>query len=111
MTEWSTDVIWVLQSYITKYKFANADMTQLWHTFDEAAGSRYNIGDVMDTWTRQMGFPVVTVRQLSSRGGRTRYLLEQKRFLVNPEDSYDPTKSPYRSARGYCSHYYWREKK
>ena len=46
----------------------------------------------MDTWTRQMGFPVVHVKHVR---GRT-YRLEQKRFLLNPADKYDPKHSPYR---------------
>ena len=79
------------QSYISKFQFGNAEMSQLWETFEHATGNRYHIGDVMDTWTRQMGFPVVTVRHVT--GGE--YLLNQTRFLINPDDQYDAGDSPY----------------
>jgi len=79
------------QSYVRKYKFDNAEMSQLWDTFEQATGNRYRIGDVMDTWTRQMGFPVVTVRHVTEN----EYLLNQTRFLINPDDRYDPADSPY----------------
>jgi aminopeptidase N len=81
-----------LQNYINKYKFKNARMSELWKTFQEAVNGRFNVGQVMDTWTRQMGFPVVTVKHLR---GNT-YRLDQKRFLLNPNDKYDPQKSAFR---------------
>ena len=49
------------------------------------------LGEIMDTWTRQMGFPVVTVKH---KGGDV-YTLEQDRFLLNPDDKFDPGDSPY----------------
>jgi len=66
-------------------------MSELWDTFEEASSGTHQIGVVMDTWTRQMGFPVVTISRLN----RSTYLLEQKRFLINPDDVYDPASSPY----------------
>jgi len=79
------------QSYVSKFKFDNAEMSQLWQTFEHATGNRYRIADVMDTWTRQMGFPVVTVHHVTGN----EYLLNQTRFLINPDDQYDATDSPY----------------
>lgn len=37
----------------------------------------------MDTWTKQMGFPVVTVEKRSD----TSYVLTQKRFFSNPDNA------------------------
>ena len=79
------------QSYVDKFQFSNAEMSQLWETFEQATGNRYHIGDVMDTWTRQMGFPVVSVRHVTG----SEYLLNQTRFLINPDDQYDASDSPY----------------
>ena len=45
----------------------------------------------MDTWTRQMGLPVVNVRLV----GEQKIILEQERFLLNPDDTYDPDESPF----------------
>ena len=44
----------------------------------------------MDTWTRQMGFPVVNVRKF-----KFTYTLTQKRFLENSEASFDPSDSEF----------------
>lgn len=51
----------------------------------------HDVGEVMDTWTRQMGLPVVNVR-LAEDG---RIILDQERFLLNPDDTYDPNDSPF----------------
>ena len=55
-------------------------------------GGKYDVGLIMDTWTRQMGFPVVTVKRRS----KGVYVLKQERFLLNPEDKYDPGTSRYK---------------
>jgi glutamyl aminopeptidase len=81
------------QNYISTFKFSNAEMSQLWLTFQEAAGNRINIGEVMDTWTRQMGFPVVSV---SCAHGTGKCILNQTRFLVNPSDKYTEADSQFR---------------
>lgn len=39
----------------------------------------------MDTWTKQSGLPVVTVKKISD----TEYELKQKRFLSNPSNEAD----------------------
>ncbi|XP_060074768.1 glutamyl aminopeptidase-like [Ylistrum balloti] len=78
-----------LQVYVTRYKFKNAVMEQLWQTFSEAVENKFVIGEIMDTWTRQMGYPVVTLR---SDGDH--YILDQDRFLLDGNSSMgDP--SPY----------------
>lgn len=78
--------------YVSKYKFKNAAMAELWQTFSEATNHSLDIGGIMDTWTRQMGYPVIHVRQEGSF-----YILEQQRFLINTEgpDVETPQDSPY----------------
>ncbi len=49
----------------------------------------------MKTWTRQMGFPMVTVRRVQTRRGIDTYSLSQTRFLLNPDDQQEPSSSPY----------------
>ncbi|XP_069101802.1 aminopeptidase N-like [Argopecten irradians] len=81
-----------LQVYVTRYKFKNAVMEQLWQTFSEAVGHRFDIGEIMDTWTIQMGYPVVT---LTSDGDD--YILEQDRFLLDGNSSMgDPSPFDYK---------------
>ncbi|XP_074661523.1 aminopeptidase N-like [Tubulanus polymorphus] len=80
-----------LQKYVNRYMYRNAEMIDLWHAFEEVSNLEYDIGEIMDTWTRQMGFPVITIKRL----GNDRILLEQERFLLNPDQVYNPTDSPY----------------
>lgn len=42
---------------------------------------------IMGTWTKQMGFPVVTVRKDSD----TEYVLTQQRFFSNPDNANETT--------------------
>ncbi|XP_050397180.1 glutamyl aminopeptidase [Patella vulgata] len=69
-----------LQMYVKRYKFKNAARDQLWQTFTEAVNNTFVIKPIMDTWTRQMGYPVVNV--LLTEGVFT---LQQKRFLISDE--------------------------
>lgn len=60
--------------------------------FLQGTDSKYDISHIMETWTGQMGFPVVTLIHMKENT----YRLEQERFLLNPDDTYDPNTSPYR---------------
>ena len=51
--------------FLRKYKFANAVTKDLWNELESISvefSNRLNITHIMDTWTRQMGFPVIQVR-------------------------------------------------
>ncbi|XP_059141543.1 glutamyl aminopeptidase-like [Physella acuta] len=79
-----------VSNYVQKYKFKNAEMSQLWDTFSESFNYTFDIAKIMDTWTRQMGYPVVTVVDNGDH-----FLLTQKRFLldqtlVNGDDQESP---------------------
>lgn len=55
-----------LIKFLDKYKYANADRNDLFNSLNEEAhrngslDSAVNVLDVMDTWTKQAGFPVIT---------------------------------------------------
>ncbi|CAH1252312.1 ERAP1 [Branchiostoma lanceolatum] len=72
-----------LTSYLKKHKFGNADTDDLWKALDQAAHAAGKTGidikEVMDTWTNQMGYPVVTVTRQNRK-----LLLTQERFLLMP---------------------------
>ncbi|XP_035670051.1 thyrotropin-releasing hormone-degrading ectoenzyme-like [Branchiostoma floridae] len=72
--------------YLQKYKYANAAQDDLWECLTEAAQedgrTDVQVKDVMDTWTLQMGFPVVTVIRNYSNGSVT---VSQRHFLYDPE--------------------------
>lgn len=73
-----------LRIYVTKYKFRNARMEQLWDTFTEAVDNQYDIKSVMTTWTRQMGYPVITMRAQADC-----FHLDQNRFLLDGNNRTD----------------------
>ena len=70
-------------SYLRDHAYANTETGDLWQSLDEASGRP--VGEIMDTWILQGGYPQLTVR--SVEGGVS---LEQRRFLVIPDRS-DPT--------------------
>ncbi|XP_078666409.1 aminopeptidase Ey-like [Branchiostoma floridae x Branchiostoma belcheri] len=83
-----------IKSYLERYQFANAVQDDLWNSLTEAAQedgrTDVQVKEVMDTWTLQMGFPVVTVTRDYSNG---RVTATQRHFLYDPE--VDVPESPY----------------
>jgi aminopeptidase N len=51
----------------------------------QTIGERHDIKLIMNTWTRQMGYPVITV----IRDGNN-YILQQDRFLLDGNSSLGP---------------------
>uniref|UniRef100_A0A674IJQ5 Aminopeptidase n=1 Tax=Terrapene triunguis TaxID=2587831 RepID=A0A674IJQ5_9SAUR len=75
------------QEYLKKYQFQNAKTDDFWESLAQASGKP--VKEVMDTWTRQMGYPVLSVAANSK--------VTQRRFLLDPSaNSSEPT-----SALGY----------
>ncbi|XP_053945175.1 glutamyl aminopeptidase-like [Anastrepha ludens] len=72
-------------NYLNKYKYENA-VTDNFLTEIEELNLGINVKSIMNTWTEQMGLPVVMVEQLND----TQFKLTQKRFFSNPDD-YDGT--------------------
>uniref|UniRef100_UPI00398F0FD5 glutamyl aminopeptidase isoform X2 n=1 Tax=Pristiophorus japonicus TaxID=55135 RepID=UPI00398F0FD5 len=70
------------QKYLKDHQFQNAKTDDFWDALAQVSGKP--VKKVMDTWTRQMGFPVLNVESNSN--------LTQKRFLLDPEA--DPTEPP-----------------
>ncbi|XP_001363921.2 glutamyl aminopeptidase [Monodelphis domestica] len=70
------------QRYLENYKFKNAKTDDFWEALKQASGKP--VKEVMDTWTRQMGYPVLSVQANS--------LLKQARFLLDPNA--DPSQPP-----------------
>ncbi|XP_064595778.1 glutamyl aminopeptidase-like [Liolophura sinensis] len=79
-----------LQNYVKRYKFRNAEMRELWETFTETVNGSYDVGKIMDTWTIQMGYPVVSVIDEGNR-----YLLQQDRFMLNSQALVNESETPF----------------
>ncbi|KFP72501.1 Glutamyl aminopeptidase, partial [Acanthisitta chloris] len=76
------------QAYLKKYQYQNAKTQQFWEALEEA--SNKPVKEVMDTWTRQMGYPVLEMGSNS--------VLTQKRFLLDPSanPAYPPSNLGYK---------------
>ncbi|XP_039964988.1 uncharacterized protein LOC120777590 [Bactrocera tryoni] len=68
-------------NYLNEYKYKNA-VTDNFLTEIEKLNLGFDVKSIMNTWTEQMGLPVVEVEQIST----TQYKLTQKRFFSNPDD-------------------------
>eukprot|EP00111_Clytia_hemisphaerica_P010712 TCONS_00031279-protein len=76
-----------LKEYLTTNQYKGATVGDLWKAFDQVTGR--NITSIMETWTRQMGFPVITITKTTDG-----FDLTQKHFLVDPQANVT-RKSPF----------------
>ena len=74
-----------LTSYLNKHKFGNAVTNDLWSAISEAWDKSSNkkfdnltVQEMMDTWTLQMGYPLVSFVQ---QNDTNIYTIKQERFL------------------------------
>jgi len=87
-----------LSNYLNAFKYSAAEQDDLWQYLTEQA-HRDNVlprdltvKKIMDTWTLQMGFPVVTVSRQYGSGGKA--TLRQDRFLISKSPD-NPDKHNY----------------
>ncbi|MDE2589340.1 MAG: ERAP1-like C-terminal domain-containing protein, partial [Patescibacteria group bacterium] len=64
-----------LHSYLKKHQYSNATTEDLWNSLGSA--SRKPVTQMMDTWVRQIGYPII---EAAASGSRIK--LSQKRFLL-----------------------------
>ncbi|XP_030046715.1 glutamyl aminopeptidase isoform X2 [Microcaecilia unicolor] len=62
------------QTYLKVFEFRNARTDDFWESMRMVSDKP--VKDVMDTWTRQMGYPVLNVE--------SKFKVTQKRFLLDP---------------------------
>ena len=62
-----TITITIIMTIIIRFKYGNAVTNDLWTALSEVAQGRLDIKAIMDTWTRQMGYPVLQVKIKKSR--------------------------------------------
>ncbi|NXC12605.1 AMPE aminopeptidase, partial [Corythaeola cristata] len=76
LQDWITEDVFQkgCQAYLKKYHFQNAQTQHFWEAMEEA--SNEPVQEVMDTWTSQMGYPVLEMGSDS--------VFTQKRFLLDP---------------------------
>ncbi|XP_070570403.1 puromycin-sensitive aminopeptidase-like [Ptychodera flava] len=77
-----------MNAYLTKHAYKNTSTEDLWASLGEACGKP--IEDIMSTWTKQMGFPVIKVS--AKQEGNSRVLtLTQSKFCADGASEGDKT--------------------
>jgi len=72
-----------VRNYIKSHKFRNAETDDLWKYLEKADHTKnLDIKSIMDTWSKQSGFPVITVE----KSGKD-LLISQKSFLLEKAKS------------------------
>ncbi|XP_014663499.1 PREDICTED: thyrotropin-releasing hormone-degrading ectoenzyme-like [Priapulus caudatus] len=65
-----------MRVFVRRHQMSTANIDDLWRAFDEVTSM--SISTIMNTWTLQMGFPLVTVKRISP----TMCQLVQEHFLL-----------------------------
>ncbi|TRY90685.1 hypothetical protein DNTS_002891 [Danionella cerebrum] len=69
-----------MNAYLVKFQHKNASTEDLWECLEQASGKP--IAAVMNSWTKQMGFPIIVVDQ--EQNGSDRLLkISQKKFCAS----------------------------
>jgi puromycin-sensitive aminopeptidase len=77
-----------LVRYLSRHQYGNARTEDLWAALEQVSGKP--VKAIMDTWTKQPGYPFVEVHQQAGGHGQTALTLVQRRFFYD----YDPTRDP-----------------
>ena len=64
--------------YLTRHQYANTFTEDLWAALEEASGKP--IKAVMSSWTKQVGFPVITVESSVQEDNARTLVLSQSKF-------------------------------
>ncbi|XP_078070884.1 leucyl-cystinyl aminopeptidase [Mustelus asterias] len=79
-----------IERYLNEHKYGNTKTEDLWNSITEVKNVDLNVKEMMNTWTLQTGFPMVTVK-LDTTANKIH--LCQERFL-RMSISQDPSSSP-----------------
>lgn len=71
-----------LTQYLNAHRFQSADTADLWDTFTNVTSGQVGVSEIMETWTRQKGFPLIRL-SLDADG---RLHATQRRFQLLPND-------------------------
>jgi len=70
-----------MHEYLTKFQYKNAFTEDLWASLGEASGKPVN--KVMTTWTKQMGFPMLTVEVIDRKDDSLSLSISQSKFSAD----------------------------
>ncbi|KAM6942597.1 aminopeptidase Ey-like [Xenentodon cancila] len=92
LSEFLTEPVFAkgLSSYLNTFAFGNTVYTDLWNHLQKAADSSpglhipHSVHDIMNRWTLQMGFPVVTINTTTGRVTQNHFLLDPDSVVERP---------------------------
>ncbi|XP_023037703.1 aminopeptidase N [Drosophila willistoni] len=67
-----------IRNYLQKYAYQNVEQTDLFSSLQEVANENINLNVVMDSWTLQEGYPLITLKRDYKKG---EVKVNQKRFI------------------------------
>ena len=73
-----------MKAYFKKHAYSNTQTEDLWRCFEDASGKP--VEQVMSTWTKQMGFPVIDVSVATQNDNSVTLNLSQKKFCLSSSD-------------------------
>ncbi|CAH1397947.1 unnamed protein product [Nezara viridula] len=76
-----------MNTYLTRHQYSNTFTEDLWAALEEA--SKKPVKDVMSTWTKQTGFPVIRVTESKQIGDVRELTLAQERFCADADTAGD----------------------
>ena len=82
-----------LRDYLSAHQYANARGADLWGALQQASGQP--VVALMESWTQQMGYPVLQT-EVRRQGGQVSLQLTQQRFLYDAEAGQAPDQSLWR---------------
>jgi puromycin-sensitive aminopeptidase len=82
-----------LVHYLSAHEYGNARTEDLWASLAHVSGKP--VKAIMDTWTKQPGYPFLEVQERPQENSHPVLALEQRRFFLD----YDPDFSPEEASR------------
>ena len=76
-----------MKAYFKKHAYSNTQTEDLWKCFEDASSKP--VEQVMSTWTKQMGYPVIDVSIASQNDNSVTLNLSQKKFCISSSDESD----------------------
>ena len=70
-----------LANYLAEFAYRNTTTDNLWSHLSQTS-EREHLSEILSTWTKQMGYPLITVQQ-KQEGNDRRLTIEQRRFLAD----------------------------
>ncbi|CAG9823832.1 unnamed protein product [Phaedon cochleariae] len=80
-----------VKNYLDKYAYSNAVTKDFLTEIQSVVGNKLDVAQMMETFTVQMGYPILTATVSGNE-----YTFTQKRFLKDPNATFDESESTYK---------------